>query len=324
MARGDAEELGALPGQRFQGRHRLPGHAVGGGEDHRLGRSADGGGADGDPARLAVRRRGRERSPAGDRAQGGRRFQRPDVPFAALRQIAGWPSAAPTARATPPTICIEATLTGPRWPEYPASVAPAKAGGAPFPDGGTLAVAAGAAGEAGEAGEAAPVFDRGTSISLALPVSIISAPAPTVTMTAAGTPIVAACKARRRRGEVPGRDGDHGRARRRRLPDGPLPRSEQLIGLAQRRRSAQARWHCRAGESGRADGAWRLRADHDRRAERHLPAADRPGLPGEPTGRVHPIPQRRPGIIGGRERRLPGDRGGRDSGSIGATPESAK
>ena len=130
------------------------------------------------------------------------------VPLAALRQIAGWPSAAPTARATPPTICIEATVTAPRWPGYPVRVAPAKAGGAPFSDGRMLALAAGAA---GDAGVTAPVFDRGASISLALPVSIISAPAPTVTMTAAGTPIVATCKARRRRDEVPGRDAGHGR-----------------------------------------------------------------------------------------------------------------
>src|SRR5580658_1702644 len=71
-----------------------------------------------------------------------------------------------------------------------------------------LAVAVGAA---GAAGDTAPVFDRGASISLALPVSISSAPAPTVTMTAAGTPIVATWTARRRRGELPGRDAGHGR-----------------------------------------------------------------------------------------------------------------
>ena len=127
------------------------------------------------------------------------------APLAARRQIAGWPSAVPTARATPPTICIEATVTAPRWPGYPARVAPAKAGGAAFPDGRTLAWR-----RAGAAGDTTPVFDRGASISLALPVSIISAPAPTVTMTAAGTPIVATCKARRRRDEVPGRDAGHG------------------------------------------------------------------------------------------------------------------
>ena len=127
------------------------------------------------------------------------------VPLAARRQIAGWPSAAPTAKAVPPTSWIEATVTAPRWPGYPARVAPAKAGGTAFPDGGRLALAAGAA------GDATPASDRGASISLALPVSISSAPAPTVTMMTAGTPIVATCTARRRRDGLPGRDAGHDR-----------------------------------------------------------------------------------------------------------------
>ncbi len=51
-------------------------------------------------------------------------------------------------------------------------------------------------------GDAVPVSARTASMSLALPVSIISAPAPTVTMIATGTPIAAACNARRRRAPV--------------------------------------------------------------------------------------------------------------------------
>ena len=38
------------------------------------------------------------------------------LPFEARRQIAGWPSAVPTARVTPAAAIIEATVTVPRWP----------------------------------------------------------------------------------------------------------------------------------------------------------------------------------------------------------------
>ena len=55
---------------------------------------------------------------------------------------------------------------------------------------------------------------RCASISLARPVSIISAPAPTVTITAAGTPIRATCQARRRRAAPAGRPGAGQVARR--------------------------------------------------------------------------------------------------------------
>src|SRR5216683_927945 len=50
---------------------------------------------------------------------------------------------------------------------------------------------------------AVPVLDRSASISLARPVSISRAPAPTDTMTRAGTPIRATCHARRRRAAWP-------------------------------------------------------------------------------------------------------------------------
>ena len=87
---------------------------------------------------------------------------------------------------------------------------------------------------------------RCASISLARPVSIISAPAPTVTITAAGTPIRATCQERRRRApasrRVPGR-GAAGQVVR---PGGglahrPLPRAEQLVWLAERRRGGLER-----------------------------------------------------------------------------------
>ena len=54
------------------------------------------------------------------------------------------------------------------------------------------------------------MLDRSASISLARPVSISSAPAPTVTMTAAGTPILATCNPRPRRPAAPGRRADQG------------------------------------------------------------------------------------------------------------------
>src|SRR5579859_504403 len=51
--------------------------------------------------------------------------------------------------------------------------------------------------------ESAPLLARSASISLARPVSIIRAPAPTVTITAAGTPILAACQPRWGRAPAP-------------------------------------------------------------------------------------------------------------------------
>ena len=95
-------------------------------------------------------------------------------PSAARRQMAGWPSAAPTASRMPPAAAIELTITVPCWPGYPANAA-----GLPPASG-------------------ADWLPRLASISLVLPVSIISAPAPTVTRTAAGTPTRTTCHARRR------------------------------------------------------------------------------------------------------------------------------
>src|ERR1700722_3345451 len=98
-------------------------------------------------------------------------------PSAARRQMAGWPSAAPTASRMPPAAAIELTITVPCWPGYPANAA-------------GLAPASGA--------DCADWLPRLASISLVLPVSIISATAPTVTRTAAGTPTRTTCHARRR------------------------------------------------------------------------------------------------------------------------------
>src|ERR1700722_16353636 len=89
-----------------------------------------------------------------------------------------------------PAVHSAVTATAPCSPGYPASVAAVVAWPA-------LPRLAGAAEESG------PVLARCASISLARPVSIISAPAPTVTITTAGTPIRAACQARRRRAPVP-------------------------------------------------------------------------------------------------------------------------
>ena len=112
-------------------------------------------------------------------------------------------------------------------------------------------------------------------------------------MTATGTPIAAACKARRRReAERPGRGTDQGRARGRRLVDRSLPGPEQLIGLAQRRPAGPARAPRRPvraaplkGSVRRTDSC-RLRVEHDRRAQRHPPAAGGQACPGNPLGRV--------------------------------------
>ena len=79
------------------------------------------------------------------------------------------------------------------------------------------------------AGDAAPVSARTASMSLALPVSIISAPAPTVTMIATGTPIAAACNARRRR------DAD---AARRGTDQGLRPAAASLTDPCQARNSS--------------------------------------------------------------------------------------
>src|ERR1700761_1493451 len=102
----------------------------------------------------------------------------------------------------PPADHIAATPTVPRSAGYPARVrvvvpAPARAGDA----GPALACPE----------ESGPVLARSASMSLARPVSIISAPAPTVTMTAAGTPILATCHPRLRRAAAPaGRRGVQG------------------------------------------------------------------------------------------------------------------
>ena len=95
-------------------------------------------------------------------------------PSAARRQMAGWPSAAPTASRMPPATAIELTVTVPCWPGYPANAA-----GLPLASG-------------------LDWLPRLASISLVLPVSIMIAPAPTVTRTATGTPTRTTCHARRR------------------------------------------------------------------------------------------------------------------------------
>src|SRR5580700_4128536 len=121
-------------------------------------------------------------------------------PSAARRQMAGWPSAAPTASRMPPAAAIELTSTVPCWPGYPANAA-----GLPPASG-------------------ADWLPRLASISLVLPVSIITAPAPTVTRTATGTPTRTTCHARRRPAAVHRGPG--------RLADRTLPGPVQLVRLA--------------------------------------------------------------------------------------------
>ena len=89
---------------------------------------------------------------------------------------------------------------------------------------------------------AVPVLDRSASISLARPVSISRAPAPTVTMTTAGTPIRATCHARRRRAACAGRAAARAAgAGARGVAHRSLPRAEKFVRLAERCGSGEPR-----------------------------------------------------------------------------------
>src|SRR5690348_8874447 len=94
----------------------------------------------------------------------------------------------------PPADQSAATPTVPCPPGYPARVSPVT----PVPVcPGAVALPPDCPGDTAPAlgcpEDSVPELARSASISFARPVSIITAPAPTVTMTAAGTPILATC-----------------------------------------------------------------------------------------------------------------------------------
>ena len=193
-------------------------------------------------------------------------------PSAARRQMAGWPSAAPTASRMPPAAAIELTVTVPCWPGYPANAA-----GLPPASG-------------------VDWLPRLASISFVLPVSIISAPAPTVTRTAAGTPTRTTCHARRRPAAVirgPARPRRPGR-----LADRALPGPVQLVRLTgavlglvipplagQRRSAGPAR--AAAGASAKVGAPAKLAAPAKAGAAEKAGAPAKPGPPrgGSPSWR---------------------------------------
>ena len=287
------------------------------------GRPAVGGGADRDPARLAVRHRGQARL-AGHRAQGGRRFQRPRAARApapdrrvAVRGADGKVDAADHLHRGDGNGAALAWVPGQgRAGEGGRHGVPRRA------DAGLGGGGGRGAGDAGRGrGRRAGVRPGGEHFvglagqhhQRARPHGDDDRGGHADRRHLQGAPTAG-------RGARPGRRPRP--ARRRRLPDRPLPGPEQLVGLVQRRcpgrprRRCRARESVRAGESARAresvrsgesvsaresvrsgesvsvreyvcsDGAWRPRADHDRRAERHLSAAGQPGLRGEPALRV--------------------------------------